>query len=220
MSNKKTYQSFSGLGVDVAMNRTDDLDKLSLEHLQTKLNPRVLDIGCGAGGHTLRMAKVGTEVAAIDTHDFSKEINDLVIKSCDTACGEIKFIKGDVRNLLELIDGEKFTDAYSQRTLHYLNYQDALLLLQSLNTVVDDRLYISVMGVESDAGVEYEGISMAIENRFFNLEKTRSSKFHISQPVCLYSKSEFEKILEKSGWEVYRCWQSAFGNLKAVCGRL
>ena len=116
-----------------------------------------------------------------------------------------------------LLEGRTFTDAYSQRTLHYLEYTDALKVLKVLHTIVEDKLFISVMGIESDAGTQYACREENIENRFCGLEASRAEKFCIAEPVCLYTKEEFEKLLAVSGWRVEKCWQSAFGNIKAIC---
>ena len=212
---KPTYISFNGHGIDVALNRADDLDRLSLEHFSQKNAPRVLDLGCGAGGHSMRMSKTGTNVLAVDVHDFSEVF--LQLQEQVGVQGQPKFIYGDIRNLPELIDGRTFTDTYMQRTLHYLRYTEALSLLEYLFNITDDKLFISTMGIASEDGKGYSGNNLNIKDRFTALSVDNREKFSIKEPVCLYKKDEFVELLNNSGWRVEKCWQSAFGNIKAVC---
>lgn len=212
------YKSFSGFGVDVAIKRTDDLDKKMLEHLRLKNKSRVLDLGSGAGGQSVRMVEVGAVVTAVDVYDFSSEFAEHRLnKKIDTET--LKFICGDIIQLSELISNETFTDVSIQRTLHYLPYQQALDLLKFLRTIVSDKLFISVTGMDSAVGENYAGRKIPIESRFVKLEPVEADIFQIQAPVCLYREEEFKVLLESSGWKVEKLWQSAFGNLKAVCGK-
>ena len=49
------------------------------------------------------------------------------------------------------------------------------------------------------------------------LESAEADIFQIQAPICLYRQEEFISLLETAGWKVEDIWQSAFGNLKAVC---
>ncbi len=210
------YKSFAGFGVDVAIKRTDDLDKIMLEHLRSKSQPKVLDLGCGAGGQSLRMVKVGAVVTAVDIYDFSTEFNDYRQQE-NINEDSLNFICADIVNLPILLKGRKFDDASIQRTLHYLPYQSALTTLQFLRKVVKDKLFISVTGMDSAVGENYLGRDLPTESRFVKLDTVEADIFQIQAPICLYREGEFVELLEKSGWIIERVWSSAFGNLKAVC---
>lgn len=213
---KTLYISYGGHGVDVAIKRADDLDKLMIENIVSKKEVKVLDLGCGAGGQSVRMVEAGAKVTAIDVHDFSKEFesykNERVISD-----DVLHYINGDITNLSELISGKTFTEVCMQRVLHYLTYVQAIELLKVLYEVTEDKLYISVTGIGSDVAVEYDGTEVPIGERFTVLSEEAAEKFSIHEPVCLYSQKEFIEILERTGWQVEKCWESAFGNLKAVC---
>ena len=71
------YRSFDGHGVDVAVNRADDLDKRSLAYIAEHPGCRVLDLGSGAGGQSVRMAQAGASVLAVDQYDFTDAFMDL-----------------------------------------------------------------------------------------------------------------------------------------------
>lgn len=211
------YQSFGGFGVDVAIKRIDDLDKRMLEHLRIKNKPRVLDLGSGAGGQSVRMVEVGASVLAIDVYDFSQEFSEYRA-SKNWSQTDLQFIPADLINLAKLLDNEKFDDALMQRTLHYLPYSQAIDLLLFLREIVKDKLFISVTGMDSAVGENYSGKNLPIVDRFVRLESAEADIFQIQAPVCLYKKEEFITLLKQTGWEVEDVWQSAFGNLKAVCG--
>ncbi|MCA9356938.1 class I SAM-dependent methyltransferase [Candidatus Nomurabacteria bacterium] len=211
-----SYESFTGRGIDVASVRADDLDKLSLEYFSKKNTAKVLDLGCGAGGQALRMAVAGVCVLAVDAGDF-KDIFENYRTKASLFSDKLAFVRGDIRNLPDLIVEREFSDIYMQRTLHYLTYIQALELLKYLYKVSTDRLYISVSGMASDIGNDYLGRTLSIESRFVSLDAKNAETFQIFEPVCLYSQAEFVSLLELAGWRVLRCWQSAFGNHKAIC---
>ncbi len=210
------YKSYNGFGVDVAIKRTDDLDKRMLEHLRGKDKPKVLDLGSGAGGQSVRMVGIGATVLAIDVYDFSEEFSEHRFKGNITE-DDMKFICGDISDLSKLIVGKNFDDVSIQRTLHYLRYNQALELLTFLRTVVADKLFVSVTGMDSAVGENYAGKNLRIEERFVKLESAEADIFQIQAPVCLYRQEEFVVLLETAGWKVEVIWQSAFGNLKAMC---
>ncbi len=210
------YKSFSGFGVDVAIKRTDDLDKRMLEHLRIKDKPKVLDLGSGAGGQSVRMVEVGALVLAIDVYDFSEEFARYRSKG-NWSEEVLKFVLADISDLPNLFENKKFTDASMQRTLHYLPYNKALEVLKFLRIVVQDKLFISVTGMDSAVGENYVGKNLPLSERFMKLESAEADIFQIQAPICLYRQEEFISLLETAGWKVEDIWQSAFGNLKAVC---
>jgi SAM-dependent methyltransferase len=213
---KEPYKSYNGFGVDVAIKRTDDLDKRMLEHLRIKDKPKVLDLGSGAGGQSVRMVEVGALVLAVDVYDFSAEFAEYRVEH-GWSEEVLKFIPADIGDLSNLLQGEKFSDASMQRTLHYLPYGKALEALKFLRTMVQDKLFISVTGMDSAVGDNYVGKDLPINERFVKLSPVEADIFQIQAPVCLYRQEEFIILLERAGWKVEDIWQSAFGNLKAVC---
>ncbi len=198
----------SQFGVDVATNRADDLDRKCIAVIREYDKPTVLDLGCGAGGQSKRMAEVGAQVTAVDIHDYSSELHGFE---------NISFQQSDVRNIPDSIDGNIFDFIVLQRMIHYISYKDALSLLTELKSALRGQLFVSVTGIDSDIGDRYAAKDVSIEKRFATLNKVGQETFSISEPMCLYSPEEFIELLRAAGFTVEECWISAFQNIKAVC---
>lgn len=209
-----SYQSFDGYGVDVAIKRADDVDKRTLAYIAAQPGCKALDLGSGAGGQSVRMAEAGAVVTAIDQYDFTESF-----AAYGYSTDKLRFIPGDIKQLLTLVPDQTFDIALCQRTIHYLPYNDALLFLRELLRIVDDKLYISVTGSGSLVGEVYLAAATPIEERFSQLTELGKEMFSIKEPVCLYSEVEFKELLETVGWKVDECWMSAFGNIKAECSK-
>ena len=204
------YQSFDGHGVDVAVNRADDLDKKSLGYIAEHLGCHVLDVGSGAGGQSIRMAEVGANVVAVDQFDFSEKFSKYEKDN-------LRFVLGDIVNLRQLLTEEKFDIAICQRTIHYLQYDAAVASLTALRSFVSDKLFISVTGTGSLVGDTYFAANKPLPDRFAELAPLGKEMFQINESVCLYNEVEFRQLLTAAGWRVDECWASAFGNIKAIC---
>jgi SAM-dependent methyltransferase len=206
------YKSFDGHGVDVAVNRADDVDKKILTYIAEHPGCRVLDLGSGAGGQSVRMAKAGAQVTAVDQFDFTDQFeaykND-----------QLQFVNGDVQQLAILLPDQEFTAALCQRTVHYLPYEQAKEFLGAVQAHTTDKLFISVTGTGSLIGEVYPAAALPIEDRFAELSDLGKDMFSIREPVCLYNQEEFANLLQSAGWIVDECWVSAFGNIKAVCSK-
>jgi len=212
---KKAYVSHTGFGVDVASNRADDLDTLLLEAIEQQSAPSVLDLAAGAGGQALRMAAVGGQVTCVDAHDFSKQFDES-IKASSMCAGNAQFVQADMLDFVQQF-GKEFDFVLFQRALHYVSYAVAQEMLHILSTKTRQQLYISVSGLESAIAEYYSCRSRGIEERFCFLTVEGRELFQMHKPVCLYSHAEFTQLLRLSGWDINTCWQSAFGNHKAIC---
>lgn len=198
----------SQYGVDVALERADDLDRLCIEAVRNATDCKVLELGSGRGGLTRRLVAVGASVTAIDIFDYSTEYSSFTNTS---------FVHGDMRDIAQLLNHQTFDLCVVQRVIHYLPYQEALEVLVYLKSVVTGKLYISVTGIDSDIGDHYPAKAVPLAERFAFLDKVAQTTFSITEPVCLYTPVEFIVLLVTAGFEVEECWVSAFGNIKAIC---
>lgn len=208
-----------GHGIDVSTQRVDDLDMMALDNIMTRVecgeHVRVADLGCGHGGQTLRMWRAGATVAAIDIVD---QHDHLTIG----ANNGIDCVKLDLRNIV--VDRPQLPYApwdivYSQRTLHYLKWREAVDLLHVLRAeymAQGGHLFLSVSGLNSELGGEYVHAAHIIDNRFSVLSPSMAQKHGIHAPVCLYSLDEAGALIAAAGFREIKKFASSFGNIKIV----
>jgi ubiquinone/menaquinone biosynthesis C-methylase UbiE len=67
---------------------------------------KIVDVGCGTGGHALRLAKLGYEVTGVDISPTMLEIARQKDKD-----EKVKFIRGDMRKLDKMLEKEGKFDA-------------------------------------------------------------------------------------------------------------
>jgi SAM-dependent methyltransferase len=203
-------------GVDVALTRTDDLDKLLLVDISESDDLSVLDLGCGQGGQSLRMAAAGARVVGVDVHNHN-EVFRVYREQNNIPESSLRFIQGDVQHYASLTELETFDICCLQRMIHYVPHAQAKQLLTQLKETLAGTLYISVTGIESEIGRVYSDTQKPVAERFCCLEKDAMETFSITEPICLYTQVEFVELLASAGWRVEKVWTSAFGNHKAVC---
>jgi SAM-dependent methyltransferase len=203
-------------GVDVAVQRADDLDRRALSavvewSVTHTERPTVLEIGAGAGGQTRRFLAAGADVVAVDIIKLA-ELTSLSVESA----GAVTPVHADVRDFVATLTNEQFTFCHCQRVLHYLPYSDAERVLTKLTAHVTDTLFLSVTGLTSAIGEAYTAAGASLPERFGSLTPTAQADFSITAPVCLYTHKELLALLRETGWEVIHARVSAFGNSK-VC---
>ena len=107
---------------------------------------------------------------------------------------------------------------YSQRFFHYLKYQEAGDLIQTLSESMPEnsRLFLSASGIESELGNHYKAKSLPIENRYSVPAHDLAEKHQIFEPICLYTKDELVSLVEMYRFKAIDIWSSSFGNIKTV----
>ena len=193
-------------GVDVAATRFDDLDQAVVAYVKTITTAKILEIGCGKGILAAALVAQGGIVTAVDIKDAGNVENT----------PQLRFIQADAANLPSTVINRHYNVIIIQRTLHYLPYEVANQLLTQLTQERNSKLYISVSGIETAIAKYYPAIDTALSKRFAYLHTVGQDTFSITAPLCLYSKSEFLKLLRDAGWSVESIWTSAFGNHKAI----
>ncbi len=197
-----------GRGVDVASQREDDLDRAAIEFIRARSAPAVLEIGCGLGGQSFRMAEAGAVVTAMDMHDYSESI---------PAHDRIAFVQGDLASFAPAPDVH-YDAIFSQRTIHYLPFGQAAAALRRLvenHLNPGGALFLSASGLLSELGHFYPHADLPVSERFANLSPAMSEKHGIHAPVCLYTCDDLTGLLMMCG--LYpKVWISPFGNIKAI----
>lgn len=216
----KRNATASGHGVDIASQRMDDLDQASLEGIKTLVEtfrqcPLVFDLGCGIGAHSVRMAEVGATVMAFDINDNEEAISKLAAEN--GVLSRVTFARLDIRKGLAPIQ-KKPSVVYSQRTLHYLKFDEAVSVLSMLVERAGPEMsfFISVSGLDSELGMGYAHANLPVEERFCELAPDMQEKHAIYGPVCLYRNFDMERLIECVGMTQTLVYSSPFGNVKAM----
>lgn len=208
-----------GFGIDIATQRADDLDEMTLEAIRSMVavskTPRSLDIACGAGGQAARMSAAGALVTACDIIDYEEAI----AATCQhLSAPMVSFSKTDMRALTDVFPPHGFDILTCQRAIHYLPYQAALAAVSSMATLLvpGGRLFLSASGLESELAAGYSGKDMHIHARYAPLSPEIVARHGIHGPVCLYTKDELLTLMEGAGFNVLTVFASPFGNVKAM----
>lgn len=222
----KLVQAGAGHGADIASQRVDELDALSIEHVRNMAHTgkliAVLDVGSGRGAQAARLLAAGAALSiATDREDFSREFFALAEH---VGGGRAKFLRADLtdslfnRNLIQCAKGQSFDVVVFQRTIHYLPYSQARVALVRIAEVMTSkgRLYISASGLGSELGRGYAHREHSMETRFEILAEDMAHKHGILAPVCLYTCEELVELCESTGLQVLSVQESAFGNIKIV----
>lgn len=212
--------TLSGNGVDVASQRADDLDRMAVEYVRSIVGQRsifALDVGCGHGGQTARMAAAGATVIAMDIHDYSAEISGSLARE-GAHPGQCHFFRAGVESQPDIAPVDI---VMCQRMIHYLDYRsagDALAWFHRIS-VSGGRMFLSASGMGSELGEDYPARDLPVGRRFAHLAPAMAEKHAILAPVCLYRPEELADLAAKSGWAVEKVFTSPFGNVKLVASK-
>lgn len=213
----------SGHGVDIASQRVDELDEAALSQIRalyaaTNRTPIVFDLGCGFGAHSARMAEAGAMVWAFDLDGNREEV--MARAAAVGMASRVSFSQMDIRKGLAPIH-MKVDVIYSQRTLHYLRFNEAVGVLKTLQKKGNGEkwVFLSVSGLASELGQGYEHAQVACEDRYAPLAPSMVEKHAIHGPVCLYSIEDMNQLLSCAGFTPVRVYASPFGNIKAIAKR-
>lgn len=204
----------SGHGADIATQRADDLDLMALTHIRS--GSFVLDLACGQGGQSLRMAHAGANVLALDIENFQN-----VFAEYDPHPGKLHFAQFDLMNLSDINCAHLADAIVCQRAIHYFRFEHAVEIVKHMGNLLSKtgKIFLSASGISSELGNQYAGAEQPIETRFGRLHPTMAGKHGIHAEVCLYSEDDMILLAELAGLQVVDIFSSPFGNIKAVISK-
>ena len=220
-ASKNPKRSDKGLGLYSGARIKDYLDRISLDFIEEKsfegVLPVVIEFGCGAGTHTVRMAQMGAHVVGVDidvsvTRDLIKKVS--LHKLIDPE--RIELIEKDWR-LLSGKDLPNEIDAlFSQRSLSYLSFEQvrALLFLCAYNMKEEALFFVSLNGIESLYGVDHPQRERPVQERFGVLSKKMQKVLNVSNPVCVYDEQDVPLVFEGTGFVIEEIKKTPFGNFQ------
>lgn len=204
-------------GADIASQRMDKLDEAALRYALDIRDEAVsaLDLGCGLGAQGLRFSLIGLETTLVDILDIQQRV-ELMNRLFEI--GGLDFVQKDARELTRSDLPENLKLAYSQRFIHYLTWDEANELLSLLADRLQDggRIFVSASGLNTELGDGYPDRNVPPEDRYSTLAPVMAEKHDIRQEVCLYERTDMERLLNETGFEVRSVSTSGFGNVKAI----
>lgn len=207
-------------GADISIQRMDDLDKKCISLcLSLDKGSTAIDLGCGLGIQGVRFALLGLDAFLIDFLDISETIES--IKTL-LKINNIHFINKDLRTIKESEIPSAIDLLYSQRFIHYLEYNDAKKLIKMFANKMQPkaRAYFSASGMKTELSKKYKHKDNKINARFHKLDVDMAEKHDIKESVCLYHESEFESLFLENGFKTINLWSSEFGNVKGIFEKL
>lgn len=204
-------------GADISSQRLDDLDRAALRHAMDTLDRSLtaVDIGCGLGAQGARFGLLGIETTLVDVLDISARIKFL--QEAFDICN-LDFVNKDSTALTPDDLPERIGTAYTQRFIHYLEFDDAVDLLRKIVDRMDDegRAFVSASGLRTELGDGYPHADDPLEDRYAKLHPEMREKHDIRDPICLYTVEDMRTLFVSSGIQPVRIARSEFGNIKAI----
>lgn len=201
-------------GLDIISKRITKLEKEALKEIvNSNRKLKVFDLASGSSFFGVACAFFGQKVFL---YDRRIKLNIKILKKIF----RLKNLIYQKQNLKK-VDYKTFPKnidiIYCSRFLHYLKYSEAenflKVIKKSLNK--NGKVYFSISGIDSVLSENYKSKNKKIEERFSKLDFENQKKFKIKNKVCLYSKTEAEKLFEKY-FKIIEIWQSDFGNIFIV----
>lgn len=180
---------------------------------------KILEIGCGTGLYTLRMAEQGFDITALD---ISPEMMKIAREKIQKSGKEARFILGDIKELLD--DLESYHGIFSMTAFEFIPEPETILKKLYKKLHPDGCLVIGVIADNSSWSTLYRESAKADPGsvfshaHFFTEEEIRSwdigpdpeilKSLYFSPDVASYEKAieQEEQAQEKPGFLV-ACWR-------------
>jgi ubiquinone/menaquinone biosynthesis C-methylase UbiE len=127
--NKKKYESKNVVSSYIKMTLQNPEVMILVKHRESIVNKHILDIGCGSGRTTAILKNLSSGYIGID---YSMKM----IESCRDRFKDVRFARGDVREMSEFRDGEFDFIMFSFNGLDSINHEDRLKGLREIRRVL------------------------------------------------------------------------------------
>ncbi len=127
--NKRNYESKNVVSSYIKMTLQNPEVMILVKHRESIVNKHILDIGCGSGRTTAILKNLSSGYIGID---YSMKM----IESCRERFKDVRFARGDVREMSEFRDGEFDFIMFSFNGLDSINHKDRLQGLREICRVL------------------------------------------------------------------------------------
>ncbi len=196
-------------GKDISSNYEDVLDYACLQHVEelAKKHPerdiKTLDLGCGLGAISIKMAELGARVTMFDLSNMPKNNIIRAIAEKRVRYDNIIFKKESFASLSEDKIPNDLDIFYSQRALHFLRYEELKNTLSNVfNKMADGgKAFLSLASCEGSFAILYPALRDDLKERFCRLDKKVADLTNIHHPLTLYHPKEVENLMNTIGFK-------------------
>jgi SAM-dependent methyltransferase len=200
-------------GIDVSSKRLGYLDREVLKFaLDWKGSKFSLEFGAGSGRLSLILALLGYRVYIFDLGDVE------LLKLAKALKLKIFHEKTDIRYIKTSDLPERISIFVAERVLHYLRFEESRRVLAKVIRRMEKggRLFLSLSGINSPIGKDYEHRDFPVEKRFCLPSREVMEKFKIDVPICLYDIEDLRRLLDGFPVREVRLRITAFGNVEGI----
>jgi len=200
-------------GIDVSSKRLGYLDREVLKFaLDWKGSKFSVEFGAGSGRLSLILALLGYRVYIYDLGDVE------LLKLAKALKLKIFHEKTDIRYIKTSDLPERISIFVAERVLHYLRFEESKRVLARVIRRMEKggRLFLSLSGINSPIGKDYEHRDCPVEKRFCLPSREVMEKFKIDVPICLYDIEGLRRLLDGFPVREVRLRITAFGNVEGI----
>lgn len=164
----------------------DEIETIAiLNHFDITKIKRILDVGCGTGNYSIKLAKKGFEVVGVD---ISTEMLNIAMEKSNNMCLPIKFIRCDARQLP--FPENYFDAALSVATFEFVS--EPLAVLGEMFRVIkkDGKIVIGFINKDSEWGKLY------LSQDFQQKTVFRYANLFTKQEISTLRSNELIEIIE------------------------
>jgi SAM-dependent methyltransferase len=200
-------------GIDVSSKRLGYLDREVLRFaLDWKGSKFSVEFGAGSGRLSLILALLGYRVYIYDLGDVE------LLNLAKALKLKIFHEKTDIRYIKTSDLPEKISIFVAERVLHYLRFEESRRVLARVIRRMEKggRLFLSLSGINSPIGKDYEHRDFPVEKRFCLPSREVMEKFKIDVPICLYDTENLRRLLDGFPVREVKLRITAFGNVEGI----
>jgi SAM-dependent methyltransferase len=200
-------------GIDVLSKRLGYLDREVLKFALDWKGPKFsVEFGAGSGRLSLILALLGYRVYIYDLGDVE------LLNLAKTLKLKIFHEKTDIRYIKTSDLPEKISIFVAERVLHYLRFEESRKVLARVIRKMEKggRLFLSLSGINSPIGKDYEHRDFPVEKRFCLPSREVMEKFKIDVPICLYDIEDLRRLLDGFPVREVKLRSTAFGNVEGI----
>ncbi len=200
-------------GIDVSSKRLGYLDREVLRFaLDWKGSKFSVEFGAGSGRLSLILALLGYRVYIYDLGDVE------LLNLAQALKLKIFHEKTDIRYIKTSDLPEKISIFVAERVLHYLRFEESRRVLARVIRRMEKggRIFLSLSGINSPIGKDYEHRDFPVEKRFCLPSREVMEKFKIDVPICLYDIEDLRRLLDGFPVREVNLRSTAFGNVEGI----